>query len=121
MKNNVLIFCIIVLLAFLFDFLGIRICLFYALFRLPCPGCGMTRAAKALMAGDVGKAFAYNFMIFPICLICLLSCFICIWKKTEPCKAMLRKRKKLLIGVSIVLVFIIWGINLKNPLLYTSL
>ena len=35
-------------------------CYFHALTGLHCPGCGATRAAHALLHGDVPQAFAYN-------------------------------------------------------------
>ena len=120
-KHNLAIFAIIVLLAFLFDFLGIRICLFYALFHLPCPGCGITRAAKALLAGDISRAAAYNWMIFPIGITCLFYCLMLIWKKTGHYNQILQKRKRLLIGISAVLALVLWCANVRNPLLYAPL
>jgi Protein of unknown function (DUF2752) len=37
-------------------FVPVRICPFAVLFRIPCPGCGMGRAAHALLRGDVAQA-----------------------------------------------------------------
>lgn len=31
-------------------------CLFRATFRVPCPGCGLTRSLEALWRGDLGEA-----------------------------------------------------------------
>lgn len=39
---------------------GIPICPSALLLRLPCPGCGLTRAAWALLAGDVATAQRLN-------------------------------------------------------------
>lgn len=38
----------------------IKLCFFALVFRLPCPGCGMTRAAVALARGDLAGAIALN-------------------------------------------------------------
>ena len=36
------------------------LCLFRRLSRIPCPGCGLTRAVAALLRGDLRAAFAYH-------------------------------------------------------------
>ena len=40
-------------------------CPLYQTTGLWCPGCGLTRAARALMNGRIGTAFGYN-LLFPL-------------------------------------------------------
>lgn len=39
-------------------------CVFLKIFGLPCPGCGMTRAALSLLKLDFYSAAKYNILIF---------------------------------------------------------
>ncbi len=45
--------------------IGLYKCPLYELFHIPCPGCGMTRACKALLRLDIRAAFQYH-SLFPI-------------------------------------------------------
>lgn len=47
-------------------------CVFQALFRIPCPGCGMTRAYISLLHFDLEQAFAYHPMFWSVPLLLLL-------------------------------------------------
>ena len=47
----------------LLDYFGIT-CVFLELFGFPCPGCGMTRALKALVRLDFRQAIRHNAVIF---------------------------------------------------------
>ena len=60
--------------AFLWRYFGLP-CLFELAFGIPCPGCGMTRAALALLQLDFAAAFSYHPMIFamPILYLYFLS------------------------------------------------
>jgi len=65
---------------------GPQICLISALIRRPCPGCGMTRAASALLRGDVRRAIRMNPRIVIVAIISsaiLLSDFITVSKQRQ--------------------------------------
>lgn len=47
--------------------LGLPICPTAAIFRVPCPGCGLTRATLALAHGDLHLATAFNPIAVVVC------------------------------------------------------
>ncbi len=48
-------------------------CVFHQATGLYCPGCGMTRAALALLQGEVPQAFRFNPLVF--CLVPLFAAY----------------------------------------------
>lgn len=44
-------------------------CVFLRFFHIPCPGCGMTRAVKSVLALDLKAAFNYHPMVFSLPLV----------------------------------------------------
>ncbi len=82
-------------------------CLSKAIFGVPCPVCGMTRAYLSLLRFDLEAAMRYNpaFPVFPI--ICLFGILAVIDKK--------RTRTWFIAFVSALLVLIIiWIIRLAS-------
>ncbi|WP_233516810.1 DUF2752 domain-containing protein [Paenibacillus curdlanolyticus] len=63
-------------------------CLFHELTGFYCPGCGVTRAAKALLALDMEQAFRYNSLIFAL-LPLYLAYFIANKKQLQPASKLL--------------------------------
>lgn len=41
-------------------------CLFQAVLKIPCPGCGMTRALLAVLRLDLAAAFAFHPMVWSL-------------------------------------------------------
>lgn len=50
-------------------------CVWLRLFKIPCPGCGMTRAYASLLRGELSAAFSYHFMFPTVPLIYLYILF----------------------------------------------
>ena len=50
-------------------------CFYRAIFNIPCPGCGITRAYISLFHGDLKKAFEFNFMFWSAPIIFLYYFF----------------------------------------------
>lgn len=49
-------------------------CPFYSLFKVKCPGCGMTRALISAIRLNFGQAFSYHIMFWSVPLLYL--CFM---------------------------------------------
>lgn len=49
-------------------------CLFKSIFDFPCPGCGLTRAFRALFQGNIIKACSYNILVLPIFFFLFVLC-----------------------------------------------
>lgn len=108
----------VVILSNLFDF---RLCVIYNIFKIPCPGCGMTRSFILMLKGDFVQALKYS-IISP--LIILLYIIVIIWNffdyKTNKNTFMkyTNKYKMIIIIVFAIIALIQWVINLNNSILY---
>lgn len=65
------------------------LCIFYQLFGIPCPSCGMTRAYLHFLQGDLAEAFHFH-PLFPLVPLLLLS--------------YLKNWQKLLVGIGILFI-----------------
>lgn len=124
-KNNIIKYIIInifvLIIIYLFYLANIRICLIYNLFKIPCPGCGLTTSVMYLLKGDFLSSLQYNIITIPLIVIYLIcSCWyiIDILKNKQTLKLIINKNKSLIIIVCLLLFIISFLKNLNNPLLY---
>lgn len=116
--NTFIVLLIVLLLALLFSVLGIRICIFYNLFHIPCVGCGMTRALKLILRFKIIESFRYNILMFPICLSLVIYFIFFIFKKNYIIDNFINKNKKIIIIIVCMITAVAWFININNSLLY---
>jgi len=72
--------CLIILL------IGNVPCLFKTILKIQCPGCGMTRALKLILKGQLIASFNYNILTLPLVIILIILCILAmidIIKKTN--------------------------------------
>ncbi len=101
-------------------------CLFQELTGLYCPGCGGTRAVKALMKGDVITSFLYHPLIIYMILVAVIFVFSYLfYAKTKNPKFRLHfDNKYAYIGIGIIVInfvvknylLIVEGIDLLQTL-----
>lgn len=71
-----------VILTLYWVFIGkIQLCVLRLFTGIPCPGCGLTRAAVAMMQGEVTESLKMHPLLLPILLILLLAVIDKIFKK----------------------------------------
>ena len=124
-KENFKIFVFVLLVILIINFLNIRVCVFYNIFGIPCPACGMTRAFNIIFMLKVKESFDYNLLGVPLFIIInsyLIINFYSIIKNTDQINIyfedFFQKYRTALIIVSAVVVILNWIRNLYNPLLY---
>ena len=108
----------IIYLAYL---INIRICLIYKLFKIPCPGCGLTNSVIYLINGNILKSLQYNIITIPLIVIYIIcSCWYIIdmLSDKQTLKKVISENNKKIIVVSIIIFIISFIKNLTNPLLY---
>ncbi len=104
------------ILGILFIILDITyVCPFNHYFHIPCPGCGMTRAFKLILQGNILASLRYNLLAIPLFIFIILSMIFLvvdiIKNQTEYLAYIERISQKY--GVWIVLaVLIVWMCNI---------
>lgn len=68
-------------------------CLFHRLTGLSCPGCGGTRAFKAVLEGQVWEALRYNFLWIPTLVVLVEEYVLSWWLWLHPEQSRLRFSK----------------------------
>lgn len=117
MKKNILIVILIIGLALILNFFNLRTCPIFILFKIPCPGCGLTRAVELILKGQIVASFEYNILPIPLLLAIIAYTLFYIINK-ESLQKLVKKFQKLIIALSVILTIVVWIINICNPLLY---
>ena len=124
-KENFKIFVFVLLVILIINFLNIRVCVFYNIFGIPCPACGMTRAFNRIFMLKVKESFDYNLLGVPLFIIInsyLIINFYSIIKNTDQINIyfedFFQKYRTALIIVAAVIVMWNWIRNIYNPLFY---
>lgn len=81
-------------------------CPIYSAFQLPCPGCGITRAAVSLLKLDFKQAFYYNPSIYPIALSAVLLTVMYFFKKLN------HKIVNFVVWINFTILISVWLIRL---------
>ena len=97
---------------------NIRICPFYNIFGIPCPGCGLTRAVIEIFKLNFKRALEYNFLSYVILLLGLIYIVAFLFRKSDKLNAFIEKNKTIIIILSAILMVVSFCININNPLLY---
>ena len=119
MWKKLKIIALVFVLAMFFTILDIRVCMFFNIFGIPCVGCGLTRAIKALLKFKILESIRYNILGIPICILGITYIILCLFKKDDIIDTFLRKHSKVIILISVVVCILAWIININNPILYT--
>lgn len=104
--------------ALFFHFLGIRVCPFFFVFRIPCPGCGLTRATISFLQGEILISLRYNFLAIPIIIFCGIYSILLFFEKEKKLEVVIAKYKNIIILFVTFLVILVEIVNVNNPLLY---
>lgn len=112
-------------------------CVFHKITGLPCALCGGTRAARALLQGDVARAWKLNPLALPAVAALLAIGLVCAWEglRGRPLRDWSREAERLRGWVPVLLIGLLlwwfphlWGalraadselLDLKNPIART--
>ena len=61
------------IISLVLNYFNIRICPFYNLFKIPCPGCGLTRSMLALFRLDIKESINANVLGIPLLIFFLIG------------------------------------------------
>ena len=95
-------------------------CPFHAVTGLYCPGCGMFRAAGALMRGDVGQAVRYNALsvvLLPMLFVLAARATIRYIRCAPPVPA---SRLEMVVSIGTATASLLYAVARNLPFLYRA-
>lgn len=104
--------------AILFNILEIRICPFYYFFKIPCPGCGLTRSFIELLKGNLIESLRYNILGILLSISFIIYLLFIYLKLDKLFKLYIKKNFIIIILISLVLLVLVELININNKILY---
>jgi hypothetical protein len=97
-------------------FAKMPICPTAALFHIPCPGCGLTRATFAALQGDFGDAFHFHPLVFIVTPIYLgvLGSLAWGYVRGGPGGIVSKRWNQVVTGLALFLFFALFGVWLAR-------
>lgn len=108
----------ILVIALFFYVLEIRVCPFFSVFGIPCPGCGITRATLFFLQGQLLQSLRYNFLASLLIFSCIIYIIVLLLKKEKELEIFIEKYKVFIISLAVILVLLAEIVNINNELLY---
>lgn len=107
-RQQIFLVALIGLIVFVFDYR----CPFKAMFSIPCPGCGMTRALFALLQGNLTLSLHWHALLIPS--LIFLAIYLFLWfKKKEALKKW--ENRIILAWAALMLTYWIWRLIFVFP------
>lgn len=126
-KQNLLLLILIIITILIFSILKYRICIFYHIFGIPCPGCGLTRSFGLISKLEFRESLKYNLLGIPIFSGILMYIILYIYlefneekkkKLNDFIKNISFNKKIIVLLILIIIVLLNWIRNIFNPILY---
>ena len=102
------------IISLVLNYFNIRICPFYNLFKIPCPGCGLTRSMLALFRLDIKESINANVLGIPLLIFFLIYGILLGLGKESILDKFFKNNKRIVISLSLMILGITYYFNLTH-------
>lgn len=102
------------IISLVLNYFNIRICPFYNLFKIPCPGCGLTRSMLAIFRLDIKGSIDANVLGIPLLILFLIYGILLGLGKESILDEFFKKNKRIVISLSLMILGITYYFNLTH-------